>query len=839
MHSASGFQKIIAATLFLLAILSPAGAEYSGGSGTADDPYQIATAADLIALGETPEDYDKHFILTADIDLDPNLPGRKVFDQAVIGQFVPAFLWLPSSGTAFSGVFDGGGHTISRLTITGSDYLGLFGWLASDAEVRNLAVVDVSIAGSGSYIGALVGFNYGRVTACYTTGEVGGGYWVGGMVGDTYGAITACYAQVTVSGTRFVGGFAGGTGGTIVRSYAAGQVIRTEDCDFLGGFAGQGNARGFFEGCLWDMQASGIDISGCGIGFDTTSLMEPDAYALNGWAGDPNWVLDAGRDYPRLAWEGRPGQTIGEPVVDWLAGSGTQEDPYQVATADQLALVGTASILWDKVLVLTADLDVNDVRVRRIGISLGSEFRGSFDGRGYTIRNLTMDTEGLSAWWMGLFGWIHADGRVSNLNLERAIIRAGSQRSISLGALAGLNLGGISNCTATDVLVGGQSAPAGNSANVGGLVGTNHGNVEHCRATGKVRGDWLVGGLIGSNRGNVLYCRADVAVSGRQSRLGGLVGSNAGFFESMPNVFPWERVLRRAVIKNCYATGQVAGDEGSGDVGGLAGRNQDGDITGCYATGDVNARGFVGGLVGSNESGGAVINSYAMGDSTGQAAVGGLVGLNAGIITTCYAIGQVVGDEYVGGLAGWDWDGGVAESFWDIQTSGLSESAAGTGKTTAEMQTAETFLEAGWDFVGETANGTEDIWWIDEGKDYPRLWWEPRPVERLPVIELDAAGFDAGIAAGVVLVDFYATWCPPCAVQAPILEEVADRLLGRAQVAKLDIDKARSIAQRYGVTAIPTLILFHDGVEVKRFVGVTSADVLVAAILAAVDSPSE
>jgi len=46
------------------------------------------------------------------------------------------------------------------------------------------------------------------------------------------------------------------------------------------------------------------------------------------------------------------------------------------------------------------------------------------------------------------------------------------------------------------------------------------------------------------------------------------------------------------------------------------------------------------------------------------------------------------------------------------------------GKTTAEMQTASTFLEAGWDFVDETENGTEDIWWIDEGQDYPRLWWE-------------------------------------------------------------------------------------------------------------------
>ena len=74
----------VATAALLLAFASTATAKYSGGSGEPNDPYQIATAADLIALGETPGDYDKHFVLTADIDLDPKLPGRKVFDKAVI-----------------------------------------------------------------------------------------------------------------------------------------------------------------------------------------------------------------------------------------------------------------------------------------------------------------------------------------------------------------------------------------------------------------------------------------------------------------------------------------------------------------------------------------------------------------------------------------------------------------------------------------------------------------------------------------------------------------------------------------------------------------------------------
>ena len=68
--------------------------------------------------------------------------------------------------------------------------------------------------------------------------------------------------------------------------------------------------------------------------------------------------------------------------------------------------------------------------------------------------------------------------------------------------------------------------------------------------------------------------------------------------------------------------------------------------------------------------------------------------------------------------------GTVTASFWDTRTSGQPTSTGGTGKTTAQMQTAKAFLDAGWDFVGETKNGTADIWWILEGKDYPKLWWE-------------------------------------------------------------------------------------------------------------------
>src|SRR4030042_310050 len=107
-------------TLAMCLLVLPANAKYSGGTGEPNDPYQIATAADLIALGETSGDYDKHFILTADINLDPNLPGRKVFDTAVIAPDIDPVRYY-CQGLPFRGVFDGDGHRISPLTVARAD----------------------------------------------------------------------------------------------------------------------------------------------------------------------------------------------------------------------------------------------------------------------------------------------------------------------------------------------------------------------------------------------------------------------------------------------------------------------------------------------------------------------------------------------------------------------------------------------------------------------------------------------------------------------------------------------------------------------------------------------
>jgi len=355
---ASSSHIVRAVSILIAACLAvfPAQAQYSGGTGEPNDPYQIATAEDLITLGETPEDYDKYFVLTADIDLDPNLPGRKVFNEAVIG--------------SFSGVFDGDGHTISHLVIAGGSYLGLFGHVFPHAVVENLGVVEVNITGSGFRVGGLVGDNHGTVTHCHSTGAVSGDGTVGGLVGGNawtiylrrlVAVVTQCYSTAVVSAEDNVGGLVGSAGGTVSNCYSTGGVSGDDSVGGLVGYnagdnltecysaaavSGSGGAVGGLVGwnrdsdvaqcystgtvrgmwqvgglvgdndgtvtcSFWDAQTSGQTASAGGMGKTTAEMQTAGTFLEAGWdfvgetangMQDIWWILE-GQDYPRLWWE--------------------------------------------------------------------------------------------------------------------------------------------------------------------------------------------------------------------------------------------------------------------------------------------------------------------------------------------------------------------------------------------------------------------------------------------------------------------------------------------------------------------------------------------------------
>ena len=86
----------------------------------------------------------------------------------------------------------------------------------------------------------------------------------------------------------------------------------------------------------------------------------------------------------------------------------------------------------------------------------------------------------------------------------------------------------------------------------------------------------------------------------------------------------------------------------------------------------------------------------------------------------------------------------------------------------------------------------------------------------MAVQHIKTSEFDSFIAAGDVLVDFWATWCGPCRMQAPILEQLDSELGGSVKIGKVDVDEEPELARRFGVMSIPTLIAFRDGKAIAQ-----------------------
>ncbi len=372
-------------------------------------------------------------------------------------------------------------------------------------------------------------------------------------------------------------------------------------------------------------------------------------------------------------------------------GNGMAQDPYQIWTPEQMNAIGAEPNDWNKHFKLMADIDLSafDGKEGRPAFNIiapdtdlamyyyqGIAFTGVFDGGGHKLSHLTIR----GASYLALFAQLASTASVHDLGIEDVNVTGSGD---FIAALAAECRGTITRCYSTGVINATGNAQE-RSYNVSGLVASSFSDVTSCYSTAAVTGGIYVGGLVGSNWGIITRCHSTGPVRGNGS-VGGLVGENL------------------SILERSYSWGPVAGDT---YVGGLVGENYQGQVTDCYSTGAVSGGWYVGGLVGQN---GAIT-------AAGQLAV----------VTRCYSTGAVTGTgQSIGGLVGGNLTA-VNGSFWDTQTSGQATSGGGTGKTTAQMQTGSTFLGAGWDFVGEIANGAENIWWILEGQDYPRLWWEAR-----------------------------------------------------------------------------------------------------------------
>jgi len=730
--------------------------KYSGGAGTADDPYQIATAADLIALGETPEDYDKHFILTADIDLDPNLPGRKVFDKALIAPDVND-IEEGFQGTSFAGVFDGSDHTISHLTIEGASYLGLFGQLIHGAEISNLGLEYVDVNGTGESVGGFVGDNLGDIANGYSNGMVAGDVNIGGLIGINYGSVTASHSGSTASGIASVGGLVGENWGSIASCRGTGRVVGRDQ--IVGGL----------------------------VGYNTGSITASDSTCTVTGVADVGGLV--GNHGGNIANCHSTGTVTGDYDVGGLVGS----TGGVITTSHSSSMVGGESLAGG--LVGYSDDRSSITNCYSTGTVTGNNSAGGFvaENRGsvaacFSTGTVTGDNSigGFAGENRGSIAVCYSTGLVGGVN--------------NVGGLVGDNPGSLT-ASFWDVETSGQSSSAGGKglttvemrdpntyidagwdfvdeilngtcdhwqalpddypqlcyhAGRGPVKPEGAGTAEepyliqdardlgtiwfepmaHYRMQASVDLDgitwamavvpWFAGTFDGNGhvirdlhiRGSGylgLFGKRDsgvisnlgleaVDVNGSGDHIGGLMGYGCS-----------------GRIANCYSTGVISGGS---NVGGLAGTHYIGTITMSYSGSTVSGDSAVGGLAGYSLWG-WIEASYSTGMITGNEDVGGLVGYNYdGNINNSYSAGAVSGADSVGGLVGKDYYGQIIACFWDTESSGQTTSARGTGKTVIEMQTASMFLEAGWDFIDETENGDEDIWWILEGQDYPRLWWE-------------------------------------------------------------------------------------------------------------------
>jgi len=384
-------------------------------------------------------------------------------------------------------------------------------------------------------------------------------------------------------------------------------------------------------------------------------------------AGDPDYVTGPG-DFDK---DGNLRVVDGDAIArinmgpyefqKYCGGKGTAEEPYLICEPVHMQQIGANPDDWDKHFELMADIDLSAYK--------GTQFNiiGWYED-GLNNEPFTGVVDG-------------NDHTISNFTYS-------SSRANYVGLF-----GYVAGPTAEikDIGLIDPNINSTTGAGIGALAGhIGRGTISNCYVKGgTVTGNVMVGSLAGQTANSTIFrCSAACDVTGNTWGIGGLIGD------------AWQ-----TTISECHSTGSVNAENWG--VGGLVGHQYAGQILTSYTTSAVTA-----------------IDS----------GVGGLVGNGEWVsIVHCYAAGSVYGVDEVGGLAGRYCYGEIIASFWDALATGQANGIGydeqnGTvelyGKTTAQMRQQATFSDYGWDFVGENANGSEDIWTIWEGAYYTRLAWE-------------------------------------------------------------------------------------------------------------------
>ncbi len=720
--------------------------EFAGGTGAPAEPYQIATARQLVSLGADPNLLGKYFALVDDIDLDPNLPGGQVFTRAVIAYDEDPYNGRP---VAYTGRFYGHGHTIRHLTIDGAgvQYLGLFGRIGATGRVYDLVLEDVCIR-AADHAGSMVGFNEGGLSNCSVTGRIQGparSSRLGGLVGINAGTLSDCRADVALrAGDHglMLGLLAGLHRGAIIDCRAGGVLTSGSESVYLGGLAGAcvgGAIRGSHASVRVAAGDKSWALGGLAGRADSESVVTNcsarGAVTGGGRSHDLGGLIGTcfGAEVTDCFATGEVTGAEGSHSLGGLLGSGlgvAVGNCYATGTVSGFRMLGG---LVGRVQAGTSLVHCHAAgRVLRDGRPWG---QGGLVGR--------IDSPA-DVYVTGCFWDIEASQAPAPRPEGPLRGRAGTglttaqMRDARVFQAAGWDMAGDRTDGTADLWLVPQEgrypvlAAFLDSYQPHELKGTGISSDPYRIATAED-----LGAMRRYSRAAWYRLAADIDLSGitwsappvavfdgvfdghghriRHLTLHGDTRDRLGLFGRIGrNGWVFDLGLKDVSIDV---------PENSLRVGGLAGENA-GHVVNCYVTATVaggsNCRSF-GGLIGVNWLG-VVSDCYTVADlraATGSSQIGGLVGYNyMGTLTHCYAAGHVWGDnmEWLGALTGHSSEHATAGGCYYLAASagGGPDAGAGASVTAEQMMQRATFVD--WDFT--------DTWTLCEGRGYPRLRWE-------------------------------------------------------------------------------------------------------------------
>ena len=556
---------------------------FTKGNGTEDDPWRIENAEQLAYLAQQVNngtDYEKgHFLLVSDLDLS----GKE---------------WTPigTHGKSFWGGFDGGGHTITGMTITGErDYVGLFGdchnFTATSSYIKRVTVKGAKISGY-NYVGAIAGEG-ANISDCYSIeNTIRANRRVGGVCGNLTGSISGCYNSSSVSGNSTAGGIMGnanygGSGIGVIRyCYNIGTVTVSQRDSYVGGITGvaankydisnclncgkitgkgknvggiagstESNYINFIGNCYYnsDLNNAGVGEGAsdkviplttsqlCGAlpeGFDSASWKAGSVDTSNAVATSTGSRFGtATGTYINLKKVAAIGETktASVPVYNYVTTNGDDWDTYTlITTAEEFAAIGRDDTKWSANYVLGNDIDVSGVQLSSIG-DPGTPYIGKFSGDGHTISHVNMTGNCL-----GLFGGIG--------NINGQIAESGKVMLLAANGVIASN------------------------TEAGGICGyLLNGEIYGCSFTGTVKGH-TAGGICG-NAGQdtkIFQCFFTGDVQGRSAAAGicGMSGAVGG------------------IVNHCISIATIDTTEDDDYLAGIT-NSRDFDATNCYFNKDI------------------------------------------------------------------------------------------------------------------------------------------------------------------------------------------------------------------------------------------------------------